>query len=204
MERNELIAYAMDFASYLISKTEGVNQIILHGSIARGDYDEKSDVDLFIDADKKLEKKVNLALENYYKTNKYKEWKLKGIDKEFSLIIANLNGKEWKNLKRAIMNTGILLYGKYKSGIEKTNQYTLLSFENIKPDAKRISIFRKIFGFKIENKIYKGLAEEVNAIRIGKGSLLVPIEHSKKIIDYFNEKKVQIKVYDFWTDEKFM
>ena len=155
MERNELIAYAMDFASYLISKTEGVNQIILHGSIARGDYDEKSDVDLFIDADKKLEKKVNLALENYYKTNKYKEWKLKGIDKEFSLIIANLNGKEWKNLKRAIMNTGILLYGKYKSGIEKTNQYTLLSFENIKPDAKRISIFRKIFGFKIENKIYK-------------------------------------------------
>ena len=31
-EKNELIAYAMDFASYLISKIKGIDRIILHGS----------------------------------------------------------------------------------------------------------------------------------------------------------------------------
>ncbi len=51
LEKNELIAYASDFVSYLLSKfKEGeINRVILHGSIARGDFDEESDIDLFID-----------------------------------------------------------------------------------------------------------------------------------------------------------
>ena len=53
MERNELIAYAMDFASYLESKIEGINRIILHGSVSREDFDEESDIDIFIDTKEK-------------------------------------------------------------------------------------------------------------------------------------------------------
>ena len=44
-QKNELIAYSLDFASYLISKIKGIDRIILHGSIAKGDFDEESDVD---------------------------------------------------------------------------------------------------------------------------------------------------------------
>jgi len=50
LSQNEIIAYAMDFCSYLISKIDkGINSIILYGSIVRGDFDEESDIDLFID-----------------------------------------------------------------------------------------------------------------------------------------------------------
>src|SRR3989344_7039387 len=108
--RNELVAYAMDFASYLILKVDNINRIILHGSIARDDFDEASDIDIFIDTNKKNEKRIKSILEDYYKTNKFKEWKLKGIDNSFSIITGNLDSNEWKNLKRAIMNTGIILY----------------------------------------------------------------------------------------------
>ena len=66
-EKNKLISYAMDCASYIISKVEDINRIILHGSITRGDFDKESDIDLFIDTkNKKLEKTIGVILEKYY------------------------------------------------------------------------------------------------------------------------------------------
>ncbi|MBU0977349.1 MAG: nucleotidyltransferase domain-containing protein [Nanoarchaeota archaeon] len=201
LTKNELISGAMDMASYLVSKTDGIDKIILHGSIARGDFDEESDIDLFIDTNLS-QKKIQKIAESYYKTEKYKNWKLKGLDKEFSLIIGRLDSGEWKNLKRAMLNTGIILYGKYKAQAEKVNHYTLFSFENIKPHSKRISVFRKLFGFTQNKKNYPGMIEKINAVKIGKGAVLVPIEHAQKISSYLKEKKVTPRVYDFWTDEK--
>lgn len=198
-QENELIAYAMDFASYLISKVKGINKIILHGSIARGDFDENSDVDLFIDSSLE-EKKILSVLEGYYKTKKFKEWQLKGIKNEFSIIVGKVDGKEWRDLRRAIINTGIILYGKYKSDVEKINNYVLFSFENIKPDKKRVAIFRKIFGFTIGKKRYSGLAEKINAVKIGKGALLVKVEHVNEVKKYFQSKNVSPKLYDLWSD----
>ena len=201
MERNEIIAYAMDFASYLISKVNGINRIILHGSVARGDFDEESDIDLFIDIfDKKIEKKIKAAEEVYYKTNSYKEWKLKGISNELSLIIGKLDSNEWKDLKRAIMNTGIILYGKYTAENKDAKHYVLFSFENIKPESKRVAFFRKLFGFKIRKKTYQGMADKLNARKIGKGAIVVPIENANQLKQYFKQVKVNTRVYDFWSD----
>ena len=202
-KRNELIAYAIDFVSYLISKGPEINRIILYGSIARGDFDEESDVDIFVDVlkyDKKIEKKIGAIAEDYYKTKKFKEWELKGIKNTFSLIIGNLDSNEWKDLKRSIMNTGIILYGKYKSEAEKIKQYTLFSFENIKPDNKRVAVFRKLFGFKLKNKAYPGIIEKYKGIRVGKGAVLIPIENVNAIKEYFHEKKIPVKMYDLWSD----
>jgi predicted nucleotidyltransferase len=201
-EKNELISYAMDFVSYLISKEKVINQVILHGSIARDDFDEESDIDLFIDVDKKLEKKILKLKDNYLETKKFKEWVLKGVTNDISLIIGNLDSNEWKDLKRSIMNTGIILYGKYKSEAEKINHYTLFSFENIKPDKKRIAIYRKLFGFKQGKKEYFGIVSKFNAIKVGKGSLLVPIEHANELKKFFYEKKIGVKMFELWSDEK--
>jgi len=201
-QRNELIAYTMDFVSYLLSKEEEIDKVILHGSIARGDFDEESDIDLFIDT-KKNNKRITKILENYYKTKKFREWELKGINNTIAPIVGKLDSNEWKNLKRSIINTGIILYGKYKAEAEKINQYTLFSFENIKPDKKRIAIFRKLFGFKVGKKQYPGLIQDIKAVKIGKGSLLVPAEHVNKLKQYFQGKKVAVKLYDFWSDGEF-
>ncbi len=203
LEKNKLISYAMDSASYIISKAEDINRIILHGSITRGDFDEESDVDLFIDAkNKKLEKTISSILENYYKTEIYKKWELKGINSPISVIVGNLDSDEWKDLKRAMMNTGIILYGKYKAEAEKVNHYTLFSFENIKPDKKRVAVHRKLFGFTLNKKNYPGLIEKLNAIKINKGTILVPIEHVAQLKECFQERKITPKLYDFWSDTK--
>jgi len=155
---------------------------------------------LFIDKKEKIDKKIDKAVDSYYKIKKFREWELKGIKNKFSCIIGNLDSEEWKDLKRSIINTGIILYGKYKAETEKINQYVLFSFENIKPEKKRILIFRKLFGFKIGKKYYPGLSEKINAVKTGKGSLLVPIEHANELKNYFQGKKVTVKVYDLWSD----
>ena len=58
MKKNELYAYLTDFLSILYLKKDlltKINSIILFGSVARGDFDKKSDVDiLFINKNKKL------------------------------------------------------------------------------------------------------------------------------------------------------
>lgn len=191
----------MDCAAYIIGNVAHIDTLILHGSITRGDYDEKSDVDLFIDTrEKKTEEKIRRALENYYTTQTYKNWILKGVKNQFSPIVGNLESDEWKNLKRALMNTGIILYGKYKSSPEKLTQYLLCSFENIKPDNKRIALYRKLFGFTLKKRNYLGSIHEWNAKRIGKGSLLIPVEYANRANQFFKERKVLVKLYDIWLD----
>lgn len=207
MERNELISYAMDFASYLILKYGEIRRVILYGSVARGDFKEDSDVDLFIDVggidEKKAKKKVDMLLDDYYKTRKFKEWQMKGIENEFSIIIGNLDSKEWNDLRRAILNEGIVLYGKFIGRAEKMKQYALFSFENIKPDKKRVSVFRALFGFKVRKMEYIGLIKKIGGVRIGKGSVLVPVSGVSELRKYLHEKKVSVKIYDVWSDERF-
>jgi len=202
LEKNELISFAMDFASYLVSRIPEINRIVLYGSVARGDFDNESDVDLFIDTKEKIEKKVEKALEIYEGTKKFKEWELKGIKREIHTMIGELDSEEWKNLKRSVMINGITLYGKYKAESDRINHYALVSFENIKPDKKRIVVFRTLFGFNIKGKRYPGLVEKTNSKRFGKGTLIVPIENYKKIEVYLRSKKITFRIIDFWTDEK--
>jgi len=60
--KSKLIAYAMDFASFLIQKIkniDNINNIILFGSVAREEADKTSDIDIFIDVVKE-----NAELEN--------------------------------------------------------------------------------------------------------------------------------------------
>ncbi len=201
-QKSELFSYAMDFASYLVAHIkEGlIDRIILHGSVARGDFDEESDIDLFIDSDKKISDKIEKIKQNYIETQKFKEWQLKGIEKEFSIIIGRLDSNEWKGLKRAVMNTGIILYGKYKAEADNIKQCVLFSFENIRPDKKRIAVFRKLYGFNIGNKRYDGLVDKIGAIKVGKGGLLVPVERVNELKQYFQEKKITVKLYDVWLD----
>jgi len=200
--RNDLIRYSLEFSSFLISRVDGIDKIILHGSVAKDEFDEESDIDLFVDSSEKLEKKIKRTLEDFYKTEAYKKWKLKGLDNDISLIVGRIESKEWADLRRAIITNGIILYGRFTSDLDKNKKYALFSFENITPESKRVSLFRKLFGFKIRRKKYTGFVDELNGKRIGKGVVIVPLEKSQKLKEILKNKKVGFKIIDFWTDNE--
>src|SRR3989344_3593094 len=124
----KLIAYAEDFASFLLqtlnNETNKVKQIILFGSLARGEATKESDIDIFVDIlDEKLELKIKDIIEKFYTSIKVKKyWGLLAINNEISCTIGKL--EEWDNLKKSILANGIVLFGKYQENT-KTQPYYL-------------------------------------------------------------------------------
>src|SRR3989344_4048685 len=170
MERNKLIAFALNFASFLLEKMN-VNAIILFGSVAKNQFDDESDIDLFIETENKNKDKINSILELYEKSKDYETFKLLGIKNDISIKCGKL--VEWTELKRSIISGGIVLYGTYQSTPEKLNHKVL-------------------FLLSLENNS--------KAKRLGRGAFIVPIEDSQKVIDYLKSNKIKYLLSDIWTD----
>jgi len=198
MKQNKLISLALNFASFLVDKIN-LDSIILFGSVAQNNFDNESDIDIFIETNKKNEEKIKNFLDLYKKTEEYEKFKLEGIKNEISLKIGKLD--EWKDLKRSIISGGIVLYGNYKGKPEKLNHKIIfiLNVENIKR-AEKIKIWRKIYGYKqkIGKKTYvfNGLVEK----KLGRGSFIIPVEKFKQIKDYFVKNKIKHSFFDVWVE----
>lgn len=198
MERHKLVSLALSFASFLLDRIE-VKSVILFGSVAKNTFDKESDIDIFIETDKKNEDKIRNILELYKKTGEFEKFRLEGVENEISVKCGSLN--EWKELKRSIISNGIVLYGKYHGTPEKLKHKLLflLNVGNIER-AKKIRIWRKIYGYrqKIGKKIYvsNGLAEK----KLGRGGFLVSIENLQEVEDYLRKNKIKHSFFDVWTE----
>ena len=148
IERESLISYAMSFASFLLDSKIGtkISKIILFGSVARGDFDEASDIDIFVDTNAKIEKDVDRLMTLFMSSKTYEAWKLKGVKNDISVKTGYL--EKW-SLRREIISSGILLYGKYNE-LPKNAKY----YEMIKIDLKKfktsdqVRIWRKLYGYR--------------------------------------------------------
>jgi predicted nucleotidyltransferase len=198
MKRNKLISLALSFASFLIERIE-VKAIILFGSVARNTFDEESDIDLFIDTDKKNDQKIKDVLEFYKKTPEYEKFKLEGIENEISIKAGRL--EEWKDLKRSIISGGIVLLGNYEGAPNKLKHKIifLLNVENLKRSEK-IKFWRKIYGYKqkIGERVYssKGFSEK----KLGRGSFMVSDENLEEVVNYLKKNKIKYSFFDIWVE----
>lgn len=199
--KSDLIAYAMSFASFVLSKIKA-NEIILFGSVARGDYGKESDIDLFFDVDDDSEKEIKNILDNelikFSKSKIGETWSLIGIKNNISIKVGKLN--EWK-LKRSIISEGIVLYGKYKElpkGMEKFIYFNIRPIKNI---AKRNKIIRVLFGRKEENYNNNGIINKFKGSRLTPTSFLIPSQYLKEIIDIFSKEKIDYSFFEIWREK---
>ena len=204
MERETLIAYACSFASFLLDSraAKNINKIILFGSVARGDFDKESDIDIFVDANKDIESEVNRTLILFESSKAYEAWKLRGVKNEISVKAGSL--KKW-SLRREIISSGILLYGKYNEVPENVKYYLLVKMDMRKIKAARqMSIWRKLYGYKqkIGKKTYtgKGLVEKCGGKKLGKAIILVPMDARKEVMDYLNKNRISCTINEIWSD----
>ena len=205
----ELIAYAQDFASFLLQnlqqEADKINQIILFGSVARGEAGKKSDVDLFVDVtDEKIERKINQLRDSFYNSVKAKKyWTLLGIRNEINFSIGKL--EEWEELKRSIIANGIILYGKYLGEL-KTIPFTLFVITPSKVRKRNVMAWRRIYGYhqKIGKKqyVHKGLVEEYKGNRLSTGVFIVPAEYTQKVALFLKKYKFTYKIIPLWLEKK--
>ncbi len=205
----KLIAYAQDFISFLLQHLNEdagkIKQVILFGSITRGEATKKSDIDLFIDViDKKLEKRVDKIKEEFYDSIKVKKyWDLLGVNNRINCSVGVL--KEWTSLERSLIANGIVLFGKY-SGETRTQPYYLFIATPGKNRNKSISVWRQLYGYiqKIGKKTYvkEGLVREYGGRKLARGVFVIPVEHSQKIISFLRTNKFKHEIISFWQERK--
>lgn len=204
IEKNPLVAYSMAFASFLVdSKISGkIDRIILFGSVARGDFTEESDIDIFIDTDSDIEKEVYKLVALFNESKVRGIWKLKGLRNEISVKVGKLD--MW-SLKRNVISSGILLYGKFKEIPETVEYYLLvrLDMKGINPN-KQMTIWRTLYGYKqkIGKKLYvgEGLIKKLGGEKIGKAVFLVPMGNRGQIVELLKKNKIKHTVNELWSD----
>ena len=204
---NDLTSYTYDFISYLMLQPSiqkySIDKIILFGSVARGDYTKKSDIDIFIDIanlDKitLLSKEIEKIKTNFFEAERMQKWNKLNIANNFNIIIGKLEEKKWDDLRRSMHSHAISIWTRFFD-IEKRDlkYYTLIKWAiGVKDTNKRVNVARKLYGYKQKNKKYKGLLEETSAQLISKGVALVPTEHINKFRKLFNKLKVKYALKD--------
>ncbi|PIN92670.1 hypothetical protein COU61_01400 [Candidatus Pacearchaeota archaeon CG10_big_fil_rev_8_21_14_0_10_35_13] len=201
----ELISYSLDFASFLIQSLdnlESISSIILFGSVAREEADKDSDIDIFIDIvkiDKKLTKKIEGIKSKFFDSVKFKKyWKLMGVDNEINIIVDELDN--WK-LKDSMIGNSIILYQKYSSTISGGDKKALLSWGSIKPESRRVTLNKKLFGYKHYKKHYPGLLNKFNGSKMSTNTIMIPVEQLNLFIKEFRKLKIPVKILRITTHD---
>ncbi len=203
----KLIAYVQDFVSFLLQnlgeQNSKITQIILFGSVARGEAGKESDVDLFIDTPPEMESLISKTKEKFYESAKVKNyWSLLGVKNEINCTVGRL--KEWNELERSIVANGITLFGKFQKDLSK-KMYYLLIVEPSKDRNKNVVLWRALYGYKqkVGKKIYQknGLVKEYSGKKLGPSVLLIPLEHAQKIVLFLKKKKIKHQILPIWQEE---
>jgi len=204
-ESNKMLKqYAMYFASYLLNNLydiHNIERIVLFGSVARGEADKESDVDIFIEVKrktKKIEEEINKVKDKFYESREASLFKLRGIDNEISVKIGKI--KEWEDLQKSIASTGIILYGPYESKElpSKIKKYAIIFWNKIRKN--RGAFLNKLYGVKVKGKYYEGLVSRFSGKRIGKSCIIVPIAYKKDVFNLLKKYKVEAKVIEVFGD----
>ncbi len=205
----KLIAYAQDFASFLIQhldvESDKILNIIMFGSAARGEAGEDSDVDIFIDvADEKIEKKINDIKEKFYQSYKSRSyWNLLGVKNKIHCLVGKLKG--WKPLQRSIIADGITLFGKYQADV-KTEQWYLFVIEQGKNRKQSLSFWRVLYGYtqKRGKKVYikKGLLKEYSGIKWARGVVMVPVRYTSPLARFLGKHHIHYRLMPFWIEKE--
>ncbi len=193
----KLLSYAIDFVSFFLERADAsrIEKIILFGSVAREEADADSDVDLFIETvnNMNIEKSAEKIKSMFFSSMRYRNyWELKGIKNDIKIITGRLDN--WKDIKNSIISNGILLYGKYESAPRNAVHKTIFSWEKVKPESRRVLLFKRLFGYKAEKKEYKGLLNQYGGEKLSKGSILVLTKHSIVFMKLFRKMKITVKI----------
>lgn len=194
----ENLEIAFDFAKK-INKIKGILQIVLFGSVSRGEDTAHSDIDIavvFDNIDKfELSKEIN----------KYKHEKI-----QLTLIGLKDLAKETE-LTGALSGEGLLLYGRpihidAKKIRLKPRVLISYSLYNL-PQTEKVKLNRALHGsishseFRGNRYITKtkGLISEAGIDKINKGVFLVDRNKSTKIINVIKRFKAEVKEIVVWT-----
>lgn len=182
-----------------IKQIKGILQVILFGSVSRGEDTFRSDIDIAIVHER------NDAMELRKELNK-------NLNPKIQLTLLNLkNLPKETELVGALSGEGLLLYG--KPFVLQANKLDLIPKILITYSLKslfqtdKVKIIRALYGStsksESKGKTYitqtKGLVSEIGITKINNGVLIADRKKATKIINLFKRFNVDYKEMVVWT-----
>lgn len=186
-----------------------IRKIILFGSIVRGNFDKKSDIDIFIDVKNRSDINfVNKRLPDViseFEIEAKETWDLESIKFPLKCVVGNLEDKTWIELKKELSINGIVLYGKYEFLPKNIKHCSMFKYSLTNLDKNnKMKFIRKLFGYetKKNNKVYKhkGILDHMEGKKISQNLILVPVEESLNLQKSFNSFKISFKIKEVWIN----
>ncbi len=198
MKQETLIGMVYDFMSLLVSRIPlgRIRGVYLFGSVARGDFDESSDIDVFVDTSYQIEKDVQDALKSFGTTQRVK-WHPKQVKQDIKVVCGNLTSETWKELLGEIQDHGIMLFGNAQPEQDKNHLLVAYTCAGLKTKDK-MKLIRELYGYstKKQGTLYshKGFVDSIQGIKLGTNVFLVPTTARKEIEKILSGKKVKYQI----------
>ncbi len=194
-------AYASYCISHLLAHMPdetNIERIILFGSAAKNEATKESDIDLFIEVNKKnkmFEKRIEKIISEFYKSREALLFRTKGISNKINVIMGRL--EEWRDLRTSIESTGIVLYGRYTPQKSSGKKWAIIFWDAI--EKNRGAFLNKIYGVSINKKRYAGVLEKRQGKRIGKSCIMIPMEYRNEFLTITKKYKVNAKIIEAYA-----
>jgi len=180
-----------------LSKIEEIKIIFLYGSMARGEYTSRSDIDLLIltSDNSKQEEIQNAIIELESKTGCTVQPIIRTIDK-----LHNTDS----GLLQNIFNEGKILYLKEPEEIPsalllKQKPYIIYSFKiNNLSQKEKVRFNRELYRQVRKNYEYQGLLKKLGGKKISSGCVIVPQKKKDIIEKFLNKFSVKFKQIKVW------
>jgi len=180
-----------------LSKIEDIKAVILYGSLARGEFTSRSDVDLFILTTKdKIQKEIHdkvIDLESE-------------IGRNIQPTIRTISElqKTDTGLLQNIFQEGKILYLREPSDIPSAillqqKPYLIYSFQiNSLLQKEKARFNRQLYKQTRKEYKYKGLLQEIGGQKLSAGCVMIPYEQKEKIEKFFKKFKVKFEQLKVW------
>jgi len=180
-----------------LSKIEGIKIIFLYGSMARGEYTSRSDIDLLIltSDDKKQEEIQNSVIEL--------ESKIGCTIQPIIRTVNKLHDTD-SGLLQNIFNEGKILYLREPEDIPsalllKQKPHIIYSFKlNNLPQKNKVRFNRELYKQVRKNYKYPGLLNKLEGRKISSGCIIVPQKNKEKIEIFLNKFSIKFKQLKVW------
>ena len=194
MSLRRRVGYDLSRVVDVVSRIDGVIAVILFGRFARGDYDESSDYDILVvfrdresmwrNWDRLFEEVGRLRLLIHLIPKSYDEL----LNSEPTFL-------------REIYMHGIILYSRYPftARLEPTNlkhrRLVIYSLKGLRQSQKAKLLYR-LYGRKGLKR--GGLIREIGGEKLGEGCLIIPPDHTNKLLEIFREYNVKFEMLDIY------
>ncbi|MBU2565748.1 MAG: nucleotidyltransferase domain-containing protein [Candidatus Thermoplasmatota archaeon] len=184
-----------------VRKIPEVEGIVLYGSLARGDYDRRSDIDLLVI--------LNTKRPVSFLTQITKICSDIEKDRKITPVLTNLRDKD-EGFLRNVFREGSVLYGKLLLTAKQMalRPYMLVTYDlSNKKHSLQVKISRKVYGYASKKKLpggkiyeykYRGLKGLYNATVVSDSTMILPYDKAQEFMRELNKLKVKYKHFDIF------